>query len=140
MFLILFTLYGKDSHTKQGSAEHKISAVLYILTSVWVLHTPKAGRKSHFQHFFCKKTLEKQEICSKFLQKTRFLSLHQNAGPLFYSLKNELFSFLGFLQQKRWLKYRTCVCINFGFLPYYLSILSSRLLLLHAKLCHIPAT
>ena len=29
--------------------------VLYILTSVWVLRTPNAGRNSHFQRFFCKK-------------------------------------------------------------------------------------
>ena len=65
--------------------------LLYILTSVWVLRTPNAGRNSHFQRFCCKK-LKKQEICSKFLQKTVFLSLRQNAGRLFYSQKNKLFS------------------------------------------------
>ena len=45
------------------------------------------GRNRHFQGFNGKK-LKKQEICSKNVQKTRFLSLHQNAGRLFYSPKN----------------------------------------------------
>ena len=26
------------------------SGLLYISTSVWVLHTPNAGKSSHFQH------------------------------------------------------------------------------------------
>ena len=30
--------------------------LLYILTSVWVLGTPYAGRNGHFQGFLCKKT------------------------------------------------------------------------------------
>ena len=64
--------------------------LLYISTSVLVLRTPNAGWNSHFQCFYAKK-LKKQEIWSKFLQKTGFLSLHQNAGQLFYSQKNELF-------------------------------------------------
>ena len=29
---------------------------------------------------FCAKKLKKQKICSKIFEKTRFLSLHQNAG------------------------------------------------------------
>ena len=41
---------------------------------------------------FCAKKLKKQEICSKILQKTHFLSLDQNAGWLFFSQKIELFS------------------------------------------------
>ena len=32
------------------------------------------------QRFCCQKANKKQEICNKFLQKTVFLSLHQNAG------------------------------------------------------------
>ena len=37
---------------------------------------------------FSAKNLKKVEICSKFLQKKKFLlSLHQNAGRLFYSQK-----------------------------------------------------
>ena len=47
--------------------------LLYILTSVWVLCTPNAGWNCHFQHFFVLKSWKKQEICSKTLQKTRFL-------------------------------------------------------------------
>ena len=46
--------------------------LLYILTSIWVLRMPNAGRISHFQHFCCKKAKKKKEICSKFLQKNRF--------------------------------------------------------------------
>ena len=44
-------------------------------------------------HFsvFCAKNLTKQEICSKFQQKTVFFSLHQNAGRLFYSQKISFF-------------------------------------------------
>ena len=63
------------------------SLLLYISTSVWVLRTPNAGRNSHFQCFLRKKAKKRQEICSKILQKTRFLSLHHNAGQLFYSQK-----------------------------------------------------
>ena len=50
-------------------------SVLYISTSVWMLRTPKAGLNSHFQHFAAKnlkKTLKRQEICSKFQQKTGY--------------------------------------------------------------------
>ena len=32
----------------------KSNQVLYILISVWVLHTPNASRNSHFQHFLQK--------------------------------------------------------------------------------------
>ena len=46
--------------------------MLYISTSVWMLDTPNTGGHSHFQCFSAKK-LKKQEICSKFLQKTCFL-------------------------------------------------------------------
>ena len=53
--------------------------LLYILTSIWVLGTPKAIQNSHFQHFFVIQSKKKQKICSKILQKTNFLSLHQNA-------------------------------------------------------------
>ena len=48
-----------------------------------MLCTPNTGRNSHFQRFSAKK-LKKQEIHSKFLQKHIFLSLHQNAGRLFF--------------------------------------------------------
>ena len=48
-----------------------IKPLLYILTSVWVLHTPNAGGNSYFQRFLCKKP-KKQEICNKFLKNTSF--------------------------------------------------------------------
>ena len=32
---------------------HILHAVLYISTSVWVLHTPNAGQNLHFQRFLC---------------------------------------------------------------------------------------
>ena len=48
---------------------------------------------------FAPKNIKKQEICSKFLAKKQFfLSLHQNAGRLFYS--------------KKWLKYTTTIAMN----------------------------
>ena len=43
--------------------------LLYILTSVWVLRNPNAGRNSHFQRFLWKIS---KYISSKFLQKTCF--------------------------------------------------------------------
>ena len=36
------------------------------------VRTPNAGRNSHFQRLLCKKAKKKQEICCKFLPKTRF--------------------------------------------------------------------
>ena len=45
--------------------------MLYILTSIWVLHNPNPGRNSHFRCFSAKKQ-KKQKICSKFLQITGF--------------------------------------------------------------------
>ena len=42
--------------------------LLHISTSVWVLRTPNARRKSHFQRFCCKKNFKKQEISINFQQ------------------------------------------------------------------------
>ena len=49
--------------------------------------TPFAGWNSHFQHFCCKKTKKSKKFVSNFSKKQVFLSLHQNAGQLFYSQK-----------------------------------------------------
>ena len=65
--------------------------MLYIFTSVWVLHTPKLVKILIFNIFNSKKLKKKkkQQICNKFLQKMSFLSMHQNAGWVFYSEKSE---------------------------------------------------
>ena len=65
--------------------------MLHILTRVWVLRTPNSGQNSHFQRFLCKKAKKSKKFAAKFCKKHVFLSLHQNAGRLFYSQKNELF-------------------------------------------------
>ena len=53
----------------------------------------KRWSKWSFSAFLLQKKQKKQEICSKFQQKRLFfLHLHQNAGQLFYSQKNKLFS------------------------------------------------
>ena len=57
-----------------------LRVVLYILTSVWVLRTQKAGWNCHFLHFYGKK-LKKQEICSKFLQNTGFWKFASKRWP-----------------------------------------------------------
>ena len=59
--------------------------MLYISTSVWVLRTPNAGQNLHFQHCLCYKAEKK--FAAKFSKKMDFLSLHQNAVPVFYSQK-----------------------------------------------------
>ena len=46
--------------------------VLYILISIWVLHTPNAGQNNHDQHFCVKKLKKKHKICCKIKQKTYF--------------------------------------------------------------------
>ena len=71
--------YFDKQHRKSQSSEsfkHKLTIqiimmawMLYILTSIWVLRTPNAGRNRHFQHFSAKKLKKKQKICSKFQQK-----------------------------------------------------------------------
>ena len=61
--------------------------MLYISTSVWVLRTPNAGWNSHFHFFFAKKLKKSKKYAANFCKKHVFLSLHQNAGPLFCSQK-----------------------------------------------------
>ena len=62
--------------------------LLYISTSVWVLRTPNAGPNSHFQRFLLQKAKKSKKFAANFCKKQVFLSLHQNAGRLFYSQKN----------------------------------------------------
>ena len=62
--------------------------LLYISTSVWVLHKPNAGQNSHAHRFFWKKALKKaKKFAAKFFKKQFFLTWHQNAGQVFYSQK-----------------------------------------------------
>ena len=51
------------------------SGVLYISTSVWVLHTPNAGLNSHFQHFFYNKAKISKKFAANFCTKTCFFKL-----------------------------------------------------------------
>ena len=68
--------------------------MLYIFTSVWVLNTPKLVKNLIFNIFNSKKLKKKkkQQICNKFLQKMSFLSMHQNAGWVFYFQQKQVFS------------------------------------------------
>ena len=43
--------------------------MFYILTRVWVLHTPNAGPNIHFQCFFCYKGAKKVQKSKKFAEK-----------------------------------------------------------------------
>ena len=54
--------------------------MLYILTSFWVLRTPKAGRNSHFQRFSAKK-LKKAGNLEQNFAKTRFFEF----APVIYN-------------------------------------------------------
>ena len=45
----------------------QVHCLLYILTSIWVLHTPNAGQNILFQYFFAKK-LKKEEQAWNLLQ------------------------------------------------------------------------
>ena len=56
--------------------------ILYILTGVWVLHTPNVSRNSHF-HYFCAEKQKKQEICSKMSQKHVFCQILQQISCFF---------------------------------------------------------
>ena len=91
-----------------------ITCLLYILTSVWVVRTPNAGQNSNYQHFLCKKAKKSKKFAAKFCKKQVFLSLHQNAGWLFYSLK------MGFFLKNTFLPMKSCksllLWIIFGFL------------------------
>ena len=57
---------GLAKHTKKNQSA--LLHLLYILTSVWVLRTPNAGRNSHFQRFW----LQKARKSKKFAAKNRF--------------------------------------------------------------------
>ena len=69
---------------------HFWQPLLYISTSVWVLHTPKAGWNSHFQHF-CAKKVKKQEICSKILKKHVFFKFAPKRWSTVLFPKNSFF-------------------------------------------------
>ena len=100
-----------------------VPPMLYISTSVWVLRTPNAGRNSHFQHFSAK-SLKKQDICSKFLQKTcffKFSTKRWSTGiSAYYTINLDIFGHLVFflyghmvknIEQKR-LKTAEKKCFN----------------------------
>ena len=53
---------------------------------------PKSWLKSSFSAKKAEKREKSKKFAAKFIKKHVFLSLHQNAGLLFYSQKNELFS------------------------------------------------
>ena len=72
---------------------HLNMSVLYILTSLWVLRMPNAGRNSNFQGFLCKKP-KKARILQQISAKNSFFAFHQNAGRLFYSQKKQHVSYL----------------------------------------------
>ena len=80
-----------------------MGVVVYFDQLLGAAH-PKSWSKSSFSAKKAEKMRKKQEICCKIHQKTRFLSLHQNAGLLFYSQKNE---HLECAAPKRWSKYTT---------------------------------
>ena len=61
-----------------------------------VLRTPNAGRKSHFQHFYSFFLEKSKKFAANFSKKQVFLSLHQNAGRLFYSQKNHKILIISF--------------------------------------------
>ena len=62
--------------------------MLYILISLWVLHTPNADQNQLFNVFHTKK-LKKRKKSKKIKQKMHFSSLHSNAGWGFYSQKKK---------------------------------------------------
>ena len=68
-----------------------MKGLLYVLTSVWVLHTLKAGQNILFP-CICRKKAERgrksMKIEAEFSKKTCF----SNAGREFYSQKKNLFS------------------------------------------------
>ena len=70
---------------------------LYISTSIWVMRTPNVGWNSHFQHFLCKRN----KFDAKFSKQTFFLSLHQNAGQVFYSQLEQVFSYIRLKSSKQ---------------------------------------
>ena len=74
-------------------------SVVYFNQRLGAAHSKTLVKKVIFSAFNSKK-LKKQEICIKILQKTRFLSLHQKAGWLFYSQKIELFSLKTLVNQR----------------------------------------
>ena len=82
-------------------SKRKLSYLLFILTSVWVLRTPNAGRNNHFQHFFCKKARNLQQISAKnmfFGNKTADQRFGANLKNLFITKNFLLFS--DFLHKK----------------------------------------
>ena len=63
--------------------------LLYVLTRVWVLRTPKAAQNMLFQHFLhqkAKKQRKSKKFSAKF-NKNDFLSLHKNAGQMYVCLQ-----------------------------------------------------
>ena len=71
--------------------------LLYISTSVWVLHILSAGQNMLFNIFEQKNKMQKwKKFIVKFNKKPSFLSLHQNAGWVFYSKEKGLTWFVLF--------------------------------------------
>ena len=111
--------------------------VLYILTSVWFLHTENASQTMLFQKFSFRKASKGRKSNNIVSKKMYFLKLHRNAGRRFYSQKTPLinwftfdfhkcFNFLDFQDiekadfdqrleckaPKLWSKYTICVTFN----------------------------
>ena len=93
--------------------------VLYILTSVWVLRTPKAGRTSHFQSFFCKKAKKARNLQQIFAKTCFFKFAPERWLTVLFPKKWAFFSKIMFLPMqsckslwscvKRWSKYTTAL-------------------------------
>ena len=75
--------YPPESSVVSQTQEHSLDPqLLYILTSIRVLCTPKVGQNMLFYVFYAEKLKKekKQEVCCKNYPTHVFLSLHQNAG------------------------------------------------------------
>ena len=75
----------KDKTQPKLNQEYQL--ILYILTSVWVLRTPKAGLNMLFHCILFKKAEKRKKnrkIEAEFSKKLGSFNLHQNAGQRFY--------------------------------------------------------
>ena len=67
IFILTPILFSVIWYERFGPNQVSKGLLVYILTSIWLLHTPNAGRNMLFQCFSCKK-LKKQERASKWRQ------------------------------------------------------------------------